>query len=536
MGNDEVNKLATINRCVFDARHGHISLAFERIGGLAKRYPNDAHVAYSEGILRLDYLGEGVRSRELFERAYAIDHEHLYALTYATRFARDEQEFRKWAGISLEKDPEGEGVKQFSQILQELDSGRSYTDIMFNLSEQYYIAKKYGESAAYMDIALLAPGRMSPDKVVRGHQGRAESLVSLSRDAQLHRESLFETSPAEEQMALKEALTELNNAIADEYGAYKVNLWLRKAALSIIMENYDDAIRSSDRAIELQPFNNPQSYYCKAQALWELRKEHEALDSAQDGLKQSESLGSVADIEAGRAIVKHVSMQRTSLAIADLEQLTPLVLSAAKKLSDEDLAEQHVSIDQIIVNAGEMARNFRDNRNSLRIPMQHMLSLLAPETVFYAVINTDMDTYGRYMDATMDIALDSTGAMKWDAMRVIALSLFASGNGMAMIQMFGTIMANPAISAEMRPRLTVAMQQELRRYNPELYELFDKNIATRDGSNEQRIRDNFLPHNHYPDKATKIPVGIVLSAILKIIITIALIIVLSIIIKAITGL
>ena len=59
-----------IQRCYFEADQTRVALALERLGALQERFPNDARISYAEGLVRRDYLGQGLRARDLFEKAY----------------------------------------------------------------------------------------------------------------------------------------------------------------------------------------------------------------------------------------------------------------------------------------------------------------------------------------------------------------------------------------------------------------------------------------------------------------------------------
>ena len=53
---DQGDKYNSINRCFFDAEHGLITLALERIKDLHQDFPDDAKVEYVEGLIRKDFL------------------------------------------------------------------------------------------------------------------------------------------------------------------------------------------------------------------------------------------------------------------------------------------------------------------------------------------------------------------------------------------------------------------------------------------------------------------------------------------------
>jgi hypothetical protein len=56
----EEDKLSCINRCYFEADHGNIYDALERIKDLQQEFPDDPKVIFTEAQLREDFLGQGV--------------------------------------------------------------------------------------------------------------------------------------------------------------------------------------------------------------------------------------------------------------------------------------------------------------------------------------------------------------------------------------------------------------------------------------------------------------------------------------------
>jgi hypothetical protein len=66
-------KAVAIERGFFDADRGCTLAALERITDVRVEFPDDAAAAYSEGILRKDFLGQGLRASELFQLAQQCD-------------------------------------------------------------------------------------------------------------------------------------------------------------------------------------------------------------------------------------------------------------------------------------------------------------------------------------------------------------------------------------------------------------------------------------------------------------------------------
>lgn len=455
-------KLLMIQRCFFDARHGRFSLSFERMEDLVNMFPDDAQVWFSQGMLLLDYLGQGIKSRELFEKAYSLDSSHKPALTYATRFSRNEEEFRKWAEISLIEDPNGEGFNQFKIILDQLNKGKFYSEILFNLSEVYFGDKRYADSAAYMELALLNSDSMAPDEKVRGHRGRAESLIALNSEAHMLRESFMEASLIEEHGALELAIKELDMALSDEYGAYDLNLWLRKSAMCDIIGRFEESIICANHAIDLQPFDNPDPWEIKAGALWKLHRDSEALSAAKEELKQAEKMHSTADIARAQDAMKIISTPRQTPSIADIEPASLKILNIAKKIMDEEMAESKMTVNQV----SSLMNQCTDIR------MRYILSTFSPETVYFAMMSTNMNIYAQIMDVVLRLVLTSRGAMKRDAARLIILSLFEASSGQAIRSLYRQVIVNnPDLQANERLSFREIVDKELKRFDFPFLEL-----------------------------------------------------------------
>ena len=134
----EADIMFSINRCLFDAQHSRVSLALERFRDLKDEFPKDADIAYHEGLLRKDYLGQGVAAQKLFKKAYELDNTHAFAACNAAVFAPNEQQFRKWADVSLKLAPNDHSHRQFvTEFLSHLEQGIPYWQLLIVATEQY---------------------------------------------------------------------------------------------------------------------------------------------------------------------------------------------------------------------------------------------------------------------------------------------------------------------------------------------------------------------------------------------------------------
>ena len=79
----------TIALCDFDADHGRVKLALERLRDLEEEVGADAKISYAEGLLRRDFLGQGKQAYQCFVRAHQLNPQHgLAACTRLTSHLR----------------------------------------------------------------------------------------------------------------------------------------------------------------------------------------------------------------------------------------------------------------------------------------------------------------------------------------------------------------------------------------------------------------------------------------------------------------
>jgi len=477
------DKVNGIKRCFFDARHGRVSLALMRLQDLDDEFPEDPQVTYAEGLIRIDYLGQGIAARALFERAYQCDNTHAFAAHNATKFARDEQEFRRWAEISLSVAPDDQTFRQIvTRMLNRLDSGVSYWELLAQGSQQSHEAKRFGESAALLELALLA-GEMRPDEGVNARRHRAQSLRALDEEAHLYRTALREAFPPEERLALREALTELEKAISlDEYDP---ELWNLKSAWCSLLGRYEEAIRCADRAIELRPSHYPKPHQKKANALWGLEGYKEALECAEEALRQAESSRSAEDLTQARKIIEAYSTPPRTPGLGDMEPVIVHIVNAAQTTSDEEIGQWRGSIEGLVGGVLTRAGLVRGDRSMEYVPiMAELLSDFTPETVFRIILGTaekDQGVYEHCLHAALYVAACSEGVRQRDAARYLVLAIFGALEGPTIRNVYRQAILEPSASArgEMS-RLDAIMRQELGRINP----LFPRLIADQEPVDE----------------------------------------------------
>src|SRR4051794_12428081 len=117
-----------VERCYFEADQTRVALALDRLKELGEMFPDDAKISYAEGVLRRDHLGQGLRARELFEKAYhagvrsGLCGDYCWsAASNVADLARDASEFQKWARLTETAPPLGQGKRpDFRSINEKL--------------------------------------------------------------------------------------------------------------------------------------------------------------------------------------------------------------------------------------------------------------------------------------------------------------------------------------------------------------------------------------------------------------------------------
>jgi len=477
------DKMNYINRCFFDAQHSRVGLALIRLKDLKDEFPNDAKIIYAEGLIRKDYLGQGLKAGELFRTAYEIDNTHAFAACNATLFARNDQEFLKWAEFSKKADPNDKSLIQLvTSTKKHLENSIPYGELLLGAAQQHLAAKNFGFSAAFAEIALQTE-QIPQDNVVNTRRGRAQCLRTLDSEAHHYRKTIGEDFPPEERLALHAALEEIERASTlDEYDA---ELWNLRAAWSILIERYDDAIGYADKAVNLRPFHYPKPYHNKASALWKLSRREEALDCARESLKHAESLMSLADIKMSKRMIEDFSKKQKHPNLSDLEPMIKHILNAAHISSDQEIGQMCKELGlssrkafEKLVN-GVVSRGKSTGANLNQEYIQIITDLLLdfiPETVFKVVLhvsNRSKKIHSNLLHAALYVVCRSKGSMQRDASRFLVLTIFGAIEGPAIQKVYReAVLKSSAAKAELA-HLETILDEELKRINP----LFPKLIA-----------------------------------------------------------
>ncbi|MCD4785058.1 MAG: hypothetical protein K8T10_14685 [Candidatus Eremiobacteraeota bacterium] len=504
---DKINSIN--NRCFFDAQHGRVSLALERIRDIAEEFPKDAQVTYAEGLIRKDYLGQGAKAWALFEKAYKLDNKHAFAACNACIYAPTEEKFRIWADISMKVSPDD---PQFSQLVNNvqnsLNEGISYWQILLQVSQLHFEAKNFGESAAFAELVLLAD-EMPPTQEVANRRTRAQLLRYLDAEAHRYRETLLESFLPEERLSLQEALIEIDKALSlDEYDA---ELWNLKSAWCCLMGQYEEAILCADRSIKLRPFSYPKPYHNKANALRCLKRDSEALTCAEESLEQAEAGNSISDVSLSHKIIEEYSRPRSILTLKSMEPIIYHIIKATRITADLELGQQSKGSNNLeILTKGFFTRSASlfSHRTVDYIPlMAEFLNDFTPDTAFCIVLKTSelsQEIHDHCLHAVLYILAHSNGVMQRDAARFLALTILSAMEATLIRKAYREAVLEPSAAAtDEMSQLDAILRKELRFMNSLFPELISDQEPVDEDGRQRSVRNILSRFVDVPDILSK---------------------------------
>ena len=174
------------------------------------------------------------------------------------------------------------------------------------------------------------PGKTAADADI----GRS-SYAALDSEARRRRKSMGEDFPPQDQLALAEALSEIDQALAlDEYDA---ELWNLKAAWCVLARRYEESIACADQAIELRPEGYPEPYQNKTISLWWLGRRTEARACAETGIRQAEAGHREEQIDRIKGMIHDLAATEGVPTLPDMQPLMEGVVRAAVVSADHFL-------------------------------------------------------------------------------------------------------------------------------------------------------------------------------------------------------
>jgi Flp pilus assembly protein TadD len=503
------HKFTGIQRSKFNVQSGRVKLAIERLQDLKEEFFNDPDLAFTEGIIRLEYLGQWNAARELFENAYNWGNNDAASARNLAVAARDEQEFLKWAKISEKQSGKNRAHSDnLAEIKCFIEKGIPYWHIVKDTGEQQREAKAYGSAAAFMEQALFHVDKMSAEEELAVRKVRAQCLRALDKEASLKRTSQFEEFPPDERLTLHQAIAEIDRALLlDEYDP---ELWNFKSAWCNMMERYEESIQCANKAIELRPHHYPRPHNNKGDVFLKQKKYREAHKCAEEALKLAEGTEFLSDIKLAERIIQVCSNSPSAPTINDMSTLIASIFMAAERTCDQEYGLQDkegpkYELKSVIDGAYRRAVHVRDNPMLEYIPMMaELLDDFNPETACFimsGIHERDSSMFGYCMVAAQYVAVHSDRALKRDAARFLCLSILNGENIRAMYRQ--VILEPSAASNDKMSGLSEIIREELGRLNQH----FPKLITEQEPIDEmgiERARRNIL--SLLPSDPSQIPI------------------------------
>lgn len=262
-------------------KEGRLVLALDKIDALRKAFPSYGSVLNEKGNIHSKYLGCGKRAHELYCEAARIDRNCTSAWINATDYSPSEEEFREWSAESLRRVRKVQFTTRIRQVLTHLNSGVPYAVFLAAKTQKDIGLKRFGTSAAFAELWLGQDGISSEDEL-RIRRNRAQCLRELDNAAASSYSYRGEAFPADERLALLEAVREIDKAI--ELDEYDHELWNLKAAWCVLLERFEEALRSAEESLANAPDDYIKPFVNKMNALWGLGRDGEAPQCLEEAL------------------------------------------------------------------------------------------------------------------------------------------------------------------------------------------------------------------------------------------------------------
>lgn len=492
---DQIN---TCKRCLFEARHSRVKLALERLADLSTEDPTDheveAEIIYTEGVIRRDFLGQGLKSKDLFERAFKLFPGHNYAIINATQLAPDLEEFYRWAEIFRNNVPSSEtSSHQFLKFrFDVLNQGEEYWALLHNLAFEHVKIGEIGQACSLLELAL-AHKKLIPTEESAKRRWRAQNLRELDRKAEHFRETNREYFPPNERLALKEALIELEEAIVLD--KYDPEMWNLKAAWCRMLGQSELAIEAANEAIKLRPHGYAKPHINKAHAFWDLKKDEEALSSAREALHQAQEIGDAADKQQAEDMVTAYNRPRITPTLEDFRSIFERILRSSNILADIEVGEQKGQPEKVMIGFFNRCRKLQGSQSLSYVPiLAELLSDFCTERAFQVVssivkmpeilpaifpgpsaidpaslVRLSQEAYDHCLHAALYIAAHSEGVQQRDAARFLCLVFFGALKPEMIRSVYReAILETSAAATDAMLRLDTIIREELGRIHPDL--------------------------------------------------------------------
>lgn len=419
---DNEDKINSLNRCYFDAEHGWVHLALDRLADLRREFPNDGQIEYCEALIRKDFLGQGAKAEELFLKALRADRSHKFAAFNSAKYARSWDEFQRQVAVARIVGAGDPDLQLFNSIE---DAARQvhYEVLLAQATQEYQVHGQHGDCAAFAQLSLGA-GRHSLENELALRNARALELRELDKAAANSRTTRGEGFPPGERLALNEAIAELEKAI--ELDPEDHMLWNFQSAWMNLLCRWDEAIVAADKALSLCPQGYLKPLTNKALALAGKGLKDEARVLSLQAFEAAQKLG--ADGSADRELAKHQLDDLAQPVATDDEALTAIaerITNGASLIAKQEMAQWENSSDGAELLKGLQKRCSAAGREwndeYIRI-VSELLIYFSPASAWISVLklsDSNSSAYEHCLYAAIHVAAHDPGMPARDARRFL---------------------------------------------------------------------------------------------------------------------
>ncbi len=481
---DNNDKINSINRCFFDAEHGWVTLALERIRDLSNEFPDDPQVEYAEALIRKDFLGQGLKAQELFLKAHyhskdrrKSNENYLFSTFNSAKYARNETEFFERVEIARSLAPDDHDLKFFDSIRELLRNGNSYGRILMDAVAGYQSEKQHGDCASFAELALLAEEHNVDDELEL-RKARMSSLRELDKAAEASRNTRGEGFPPQERLALQQALIEMDRALILDPADHM--LWNFKGAWLYLLDQQENAIAALDKSVSLCPVRYPKPLTNKALSLQRLGRKDEAKIIAERALSEAEEIGDEGkgDIELAHRILNSLE-EKTPSDDQMLNFLAERIITSVQLTARQEMAQWKGSSEGKALLQGLKHRvtiiGKRWSNSYIKI-MEELLYDFCSETAYITVMrlsDSNQEAYQHCLHAAIYLAAHSKGIMQRDACRFLIYVILGAGETNLVKKVYREAILGPTnVGKGKFTDLDKNMRSEISKFNPALLKLF----------------------------------------------------------------
>ncbi len=465
------NKMTSITRAHFDARHGRVRLALQRLEDLSRIFPEDPDVAQAEAFVRMDYIGQGEHAGKLFKKAFRWRQNDPAAAKNVTLLARSAEEFHELAEIALPLNPKDRNFqKQVELINQSLSEGIKFWETLHlrvAFAEEH---KNYGAAAALSGLSLYYAKEMGGEIELSTRKTRAKCLRELDKIAANRRQAVLEPVSPEKRLALQEAVKELDEILRlDEYDA---EMWNFKSGWCSLLHRFDEADACADRAISLRPQGYPKPWTNKGDVRLKQKKYDEALAMARKALEVAQGTNYKSDIALAEGIIKQATHPPQPLTAKDLPQYSFAFLKAADTVSDEEIGG-YGPVDKLVNGLLLRLMDLKTPQGAHAV-MAELTSDFTPETVgriLAGMRSRDHSLFEVALIGMLYAVVNAQGAFKRDAARILILTMLRSGKLTAIRDWYRRLVIIPSRTDPALLSLAEIVEEQLKHINVELPKL-----------------------------------------------------------------